>query len=68
MSNRGKVIKLNANENFYGCAPEVLNSINHKITNVNLYPQHSGRLEEILAEKIFGITTKILLPAEDRSE
>lgn len=51
MSNRGKVIKLNANENFYGCAPEVLNSINHKITNVNLYPQHSGRLEEILAEK-----------------
>ena len=46
-----KVIRLNANENFYGCSPNVLQAIKRNIRNVYQYPPIPVRLEEKLAYK-----------------
>ncbi|HLG34408.1 MAG TPA: histidinol-phosphate transaminase [Bacteroidia bacterium] len=52
-----QVVRLNANENFYGCSPAVLKAIKRDIKNVHIYPDLPFRLEEKLAEK-FGVKQK----------
>ena len=52
-----KMIRLVANENFYGCSPSVLSALKKNIENVHLYPGNPFRLEEQLAEK-FGVDQK----------
>lgn len=50
-SKTSKIIRLNANENFYGCSPKVLQAIKKDLKNIPLYPSMPVRLEEKLAEK-----------------
>ena len=58
MKNKKKdMVRLNANENFYGCSPDVLKAIKKNIKNVHLYPGIPFRLEEKLAGK-FGVKQK----------
>lgn len=58
MKNKKKeVVRLNANENFYGCSPAVLNVIKNNSKNIYLYPGIPFRLEKKLAEK-FGVEQK----------
>lgn len=52
MKNKSKnIIRLNANENFYGCSPAVQKAIKKDLKNIYLYPSIPVRLEEKLAEK-----------------
>lgn len=44
--------RLHSNENFYGCAPEVLQILKGKLRDVHLYPAMPVRLEEKLAEEL----------------
>ncbi len=45
-------IKLNANENFYGCSKKVLKTIKENINTVSYYPNYTPeKLENIIAEK-----------------
>ncbi len=58
MKNKDKVtIRLNANENPYGCSADVLKAIKKNIKNVHLYPAIPIRLEQKLADK-FGVDQK----------
>src|SRR3972149_4091827 len=58
MKNKSKnIIRLNANENFYGCSPKVLQAIKRDIKSVHLYPSMPVKLEKKLAEK-FGVEQK----------
>ncbi|MFI5221017.1 MAG: histidinol-phosphate transaminase [Bacteroidia bacterium] len=48
-----KVTRLNANENFYGCSPDVLIAIRKKIPEVNYYPDfHPSELESEIAKRL----------------
>jgi histidinol-phosphate aminotransferase len=48
-----KIIRLNANENFYGCSPKVLQTIRKKINDVHLYPDyHPSILETEIAKRM----------------
>lgn len=53
-SKKTHIIRLNANENFYGCSDKVLQAIKKDLKNVPLYPSMPIRLEGKLAEK-FGV-------------
>lgn len=58
MKNKSKnIIRLNANENFYGCSPKVTKAIKRNLKSVHLYPSMPVKLEEKLAEK-FGVEQK----------
>ena len=46
-----ELIRLVANENFYGCSPSVLNVLKKNLKDVHLYPSPPFRLEEKLAKK-----------------
>lgn len=46
-----KIMKLSANENFYGCSPLVKKAIRKKIREVNYYSDSPIQVENILAEK-----------------
>lgn len=48
---RHNSIRLNVNENFYGCSPNVLKIIRPNIRNVHQYPDSPHRLKEKLAER-----------------
>ncbi|MCC6600547.1 MAG: histidinol-phosphate transaminase [Crocinitomicaceae bacterium] len=52
-----EIIRLNANENIYGCSRSVLKAIKRNIKDIYLYPAMPVRLEEKLAEK-FGVEPK----------
>ncbi len=54
MKNEKTLIRLNANENFYGCSPKVIPAIRKNFKNFHLYPDFPIRLENRLAEK-FGV-------------
>ena len=51
------IIRLNANENFYGCSPRVLHVIKKDLRSVHLYPAIPLRLVEKLADKL-GVPPK----------
>ncbi|TAL57880.1 MAG: histidinol-phosphate transaminase [Bacteroidetes bacterium] len=51
MKKEKPMIRLNANENFYGCSPKVFQAIKKKLKDVYLYPAFPVRLEEKLAAR-----------------
>lgn len=57
------IIRLNANENSYGCSPLVQKAIKKNLVNVHLYPSLPLRLEEKLAEKFNVDATNIVVGA-----
>lgn len=47
------MIKLNANENFYGCSQDVIEAIRKKIADVHYYPEfHPSELEAEIAKRL----------------
>ena len=59
-----KVVRLNANENFYGCSPEVIEAISKKINDVHYYPEyHPSLLESEIAAKLKLQPTNIVVGA-----
>lgn len=50
-SQKHEIIRLNANENFYGCSPKVFGAVKGDLKGIYLYPAIPIRLEEKLAEK-----------------
>ena len=62
MKNVRKIIKLSANENFYGCSPFVKDAIKKNSKSIHLYPDlHQQILKEKLAEKCNVTAQNILL-------
>lgn len=55
MSRDKKIIRLNTNENYYGCSRTVIPVMEKKLALVNQYPDMSFRLEKRLAEK-YGLS------------
>lgn len=47
-----EIIRLSANENFYGCSPKVQKAIRKELKSIHLYPSIPVRLEEKLAKKL----------------
>src|ERR1035437_434242 len=46
-----KIIKLSANENFYGCSPLVIKALSENLDNIYLYPDyHQNELKNKIAE------------------
>lgn len=58
-----ELIHLNANENYFGCSPEVFRVIKKDIRHVYQYPPVSVRLEKKLAEKFDRIPESIIVGA-----
>jgi histidinol-phosphate aminotransferase len=50
-----QLVRLNANENFYGCPPGVLEAIRENIHIVSCYPAYPSKLEKKLAGR-FGVS------------
>jgi len=56
-----QIIKLSANENFYGCSPLALEAIHKNVNNIYLYPEvNPVSLKEKLAKKM-GISSKNII-------
>ncbi|NUM31502.1 MAG: histidinol-phosphate transaminase [Bacteroidetes bacterium] len=51
MIKNNKTVKLSANENFYGCSPQVFKQIKNKLNEVSLYPESPERLKTAIAQK-----------------
>ena len=59
-----KTVRLNANENFYGCSPDVIEAIKGKINDVHYYPEyHPSMLESEIAAKLKLLPTNIVAGA-----
>ena len=59
-----KIVRLNANENFYGCSSKVLDAIRKKISEVNFYPDyHPSMLESEIAKQLNLLSSNIVAGA-----
>lgn len=63
MTQKRKIVKLTANENFYGCSPKVLQAIKPKLNEVSLYPNSPENLKSKIAEKYNVKNENIILGA-----
>lgn len=53
MNTKGKkIIRLNANENFYGCSVKVRSALRTRLRDLSLYPDPPVKLEKALAKKL----------------
>jgi histidinol-phosphate aminotransferase len=61
---KNNIIKLNANENFYGCSKKVLKSIKENSNSASYYPNYTPeKLENIIAKKHNINTTQVAVGA-----
>lgn len=51
MKQKSKILKLSANENFYGCSPKVLKAIKPELNKISFYPDAPTKLKEKIANK-----------------
>ncbi|MCC6721037.1 MAG: aminotransferase class I/II-fold pyridoxal phosphate-dependent enzyme [Bacteroidia bacterium] len=56
-------VRLSANENFYGCSPNVFKAINSQTENISLYPNAPLKLKEVLANKYNISANKLIIGA-----
>lgn len=59
-SKKKEAIRLNANENFYGCSPNALKVLKNNIRNLHRYPANPVLLEEKLAQRS-GVKTENII-------
>lgn len=62
-NNRSQPVRLNANENFYGCSPKVQLAIKKELKYIHLYPSLPVKLEEKLANLLCVKPENIVLGA-----
>ena len=54
MSGKKNIVRLFANENFYGCSPKVLAVMRKNLRKANLYPDYIPVLLETKIAEMFG--------------
>lgn len=63
MKKSKSLLRLNANENFYGCSPKVFHAIKKHVKSISFYPNAPTNLENKIAEEYGVVSDNIIVGA-----